>query len=255
MLIGFHTLARILRTAPPGAIERKSASTLWWNASGRCCDPFTLTSVYRPPEKGDVRRVLGAVDKTYSGGDHPIFLDVDLPCRKCVECLKAKAKLWASRAVTEIQAAHRTWFITLTLSSHEHFRVESECRMADDSNGQLFEQRSSADQFAKRCDVVGRDIQKWLKRLRKARPRSLRYLVVAESHKTGLPHWHMLLHETDPAQPVTKREIQSQWTLGFSQAKLVETTGTAWYVCKYLTKHGATRVRSSQHYGSSNLDS
>jgi hypothetical protein len=80
----------------------------------------------------------------------------------------------------------------------------------------------------------------------------MRFLLVAEAHKTGLPHYHALIHEVDPERPVRSRILRQQWTLGFSQCKLVaqgDETKSASYVAKYLAKSAAARVRASQGYG------
>jgi hypothetical protein len=94
-----------------------------------------------------------------------------------------------------------------------------------------------------------KEITKFLKRLRKESGARLRYMCVAEEHADGDPHWHVLLHEV--SGDVRKRSIQAQWKLGFSAAKLVDTSSgrAAAYPCKYLSKSIAARVRASIRYG------
>ena len=72
-------------------------------------------------------------------------------------------------------------------------------------------------------------------------------MMVAEAHKDGYPHIHLLVHEV--FQPIPKREIERQWPYGFTKVKLVQDQAAANYVAKYLAKDMRTRVRASQHYG------
>ena len=78
----------------------------------------------------------------------------------------------------------------------------------------------------------------------------LRYVLVAERHKDGWPHYHALVHERGPM--VTKRELQGQWKLGFTAFKLVDMSDKAvpYYVTKYLSKQALARIRASLKYGS-----
>lgn len=93
------------------------------------------------------------------------------------------------------------------------------------------------------------EITKYLKRVRKKSGAPLRYILVAEAHKSGLPHYHMLIHECDPSRQVRHKDLTAAWSWGFTRFKLVETSNTAWYVCKYLSKAQLARVRASVRYG------
>jgi hypothetical protein len=80
----------------------------------------------------------------------------------------------------------------------------------------------------------------------------LRYLLVAEAHKSGLPHYHMLISEFEESRPVRARHLKTNWRLGFSDVKLVaqdDGTRPAAYVAKYLAKSAIARVRASVGYG------
>ena len=93
------------------------------------------------------------------------------------------------------------------------------------------------------------DVTKWLKRVRKESGAKLRYILVAEAHKSGLPHYHMLVHEQVGGGQVGERTLRKQWAMGFSKWNLVTDKAPARYVCKYLTKAAAARVRASLNYG------
>jgi len=147
-----------------------------------------------------------------------------------------------------LEQANRTWFATFTGTPDEHFRWLLEARKLC-SNDHPFEARNTLEQFALRCRAANPDLTRYLKRIRKQSAARIRYLLVAERHVSGLPHWHMLIHEPDPAKPIRKAVLKGQWPHGHSTFKLVENAGAGWYLCKYLSKDMATRVRGSLHYG------
>lgn len=184
-----------------------------------------------------------------SGARNPMWVDMWVKCRKCPACLKLRAREWAYRAKAELAAAPRTWFCTFTLSPAEHHRVQLLATQRQARAGTDFETLSAEQRFKARVDVVTQELTRWLKRVRKESGATLRYVLVAEAHKSGLPHFHALLHER--AGTVTARTLSGQWKLGFSKFKLVppDQPGVAWYVCKYLSKSALSRVRASVRYG------
>jgi hypothetical protein len=104
-------------------------------------------------------------------------------------------------------------------------------------------------QFVARNAEISKEITRYIKRVRHHSRASLRYLVVTEAHKSGDPHYHMLLHEVSQDEPVRKAILKDCWDLGFTHHKLVENERHASYVCKYLSKSMSARVRASQRYG------
>jgi hypothetical protein len=181
------------------------------------------------------------------------FLELETRCRKCEPCLRARSAYWRKRAEAELHhTAGRTWFLTLTLAPQAHFESVLRASLRLAASGQDFDALSPAQQFAERHREVSREITRYLKRIRKESASPMRFLLVAEAHKTGLPHYHALIHEVDPDRPVRSRILRQQWTLGFSHCKLVaqcDETKSASYVAKYLAKSAAARVRASQGYG------
>lgn len=151
-------------------------------------------------------------------------------------------------------AEGRTWFGTLTLRPQEHFAALSRVRNRMAKSGEDFDTLSEEARFSALSGEIGKDITLWLKRVRKESGARLRYLLVSEAHKSGLPHFHCLVHEVSAEGPVAERTLRKQWKLGFAQFKLVaqgDETKTARYVTKYITKSAITRVRASQGYGQS----
>lgn len=172
-------------------------------------------------------------------------------CRKCEDCLKARARSWVQRAGRELAMAQRTWFVTLTLTPQRQFECLSKARVLAKAGCVDLEELSTADIFSRRVSVINVEITKWLKRVRKNSTSRLRYVLVAEAHKSGDPHFHALVHEVVGSSPLTYRVLTNAWQWGFSSAKLTDPTGTgpAWYVAKYLAKSALARVRASARYG------
>lgn len=242
------------------AIEKgaalKGPRTVHWNTSGKCEAPRFVSR-----QGEETRQPLPAVGLTKKGKPfwhtksryakwsapaprERLWLDMEVPCRKCAPCLQARARLWAQRAERETNFAARTWFGTLTLSPEEHYL--SECRAGVD-----FSLLSPEEKLHELHRANVPLITKYMKRLRKNAGTSLRFIATLEAHKSGLPHYHLLVHETKHGA-LGERDLREQWPFGFSRWRAVNETSAraAWYVCKYLTKSAAARVRSSQRYGS-----
>lgn len=98
-----------------------------------------------------------------------------------------------------------------------------------------------------------------------APPAEFSYLLVAEKHKSGRPHWHVLLHEKHAFALIRSAEyyvtrkgvvrvddkamIRKHWRFGFTQFELCRDHRSAGYLCKYLAKDMLWRVRASIGYG------
>lgn len=178
--------------------------------------------------------------------------DVKVRCRKCDSCLRARARHWAARSVVEMGRAQRTWFVTLTLTPQHQFAALTAARVAATKACVDFEELGEGERFRRRCTVIGAEITKWLKRVRKVSTSRLRYVLVAEAHKSGDPHFHLLVNERFGSAPVTYRHLTDAWNWGFSSAKLVshdEAGKAAWYTSKYLAKSARCRIRASARYG------
>lgn len=162
--------------------------------------------------------------------------------------------MWSIRALSEAQGASRTWFGTLTLRPELHHRALCEVRYTEQAQGVDYDALPEAERFALLSAVGGKLITDFLKRVRKETSASPRYLLVTEQHQTGLPHWHILLHEQFGQSPVTKRLLERQWIAGFSHWRLVDNDALEQrkrisYVCKYVAKDTLCRVRASIKYG------
>lgn len=220
------------------------------NYAANCSNPVTIYMTGRPLTKG--RKSVHTVDMNQTVQMR--FVEAEVPCRKCDACLRRRAWHWRCRAVAQTKSAHRTWFGTLTLSPEQHYRVAAACRVAASRNGDDFDKFPPERQFAERHKCISREITLYLKRIRKYSGVSIKFLCVAEAHKTGLPHYHMLIHEIAPHSHVRHRVLTEQWRVGFSNWKLVGDPLHAGYVTKYLAKSMNARVRASIDYNSTSLD-
>lgn len=206
----------------------KSACTVEWDVAGRCQSPRYAQW-----------RIKG----------QPRVVDMTVPCRKCDVCLRKRAHLWKSRAQWELRQAPRTWMISLTLSPENHYKMLLHALKRARLGAVDFEKLPQSEQLLRRHREIGVLLTRWLKRVRKASGSRFRYFLVLEAHESGLPHYHALLHEISGQRQITKRDIQSQWPYGFSNAKLAYDQGGAGYVCKYISKSSLARVRASGRYG------
>ena len=157
--------------------------------------------------------------------------------------------MWAARAILETRRAYRTWFGTLTVSPQVHYVHLARARQRLGAQGIDYDCLSHGEQFAELQTHSGREVTLMLKRIRKATKAPFVYLCVAEAHKSGLPHYHVLIHERDDTQPIRKATLDAEWRIGFSQWRLVRDAKTATYLCKYLGKSSSVRVRASLDYG------
>lgn len=258
------TAARALFTTA----EVKTPTSIDWSVAGKCEQPVNFTLEGRHHEYLAADEWGDAVGLSrFAGIKHggfpmlnvdapshaPLFVDLTVRCRRCPWCLKQRAKLWSLRARAEIHAASRTWFGTMTLRPQEHWLASCRAEVAMARTGVKWAELSPDEQFQALHAENSKEITKWLKRIRKESASRLRYFLVAEAHKSGLPHYHILVHERWLGGTVTERTMRHQWKLGHSKFNLVHDAGASWYVAKYLAKASRARVRASERYGQSVL--
>lgn len=239
----------IQRLQQEGARPVAGMASCWeFDLQNRCLDPRSRTLHARrasPPGVQTRWRVNpGSLSLHLTG----------IPCRKCTECATFRAYKWRERMRQELSYWPRTWFVTLTCRPDVHYMLH-ESHLADKrADGWLPSDFWSDEmQFQSRCEALGKELSKYLKRVRKPltgeSPVALRYFAAFERHVSGLPHLHLLVHEA--GGPVTWHRLMSRWALGHATAKLVDDgPGAARYIAKYVLKGAAvTRTRASLHYG------
>ena len=241
-----------VRAMRAGAVPH-SPGAIRWNIAGRCQAPQTVILTGRPSEGvRDTRRsrvsryvsLIPGLTKT------TVTVELETRCRRCVWCLRRRAKRWRAAALTEIdQASGRSWFGTLTFSPDWRFRVVAKASRSAAAKGEDLERLEPEARFKYVANASGELVTKWLKRVRKESGAKLRYLLVVEAHKSGDPHFHVLIHESEIGQPVRELTLRTQWSHGFSKFNLVRDRAAAGYATKYLSKSLMARVRASVRYG------
>lgn len=172
-----------------------------------------------------------------------------VPCRQCDDCKEKRRAIWTARAAAETRLAKRTWLCTLTLRPEEQYRASVMAQKRAAERGHTWSDLTDDQRAGHVLGVMSRELTLYFKRVRKAATAKLRYLTVSEHHKSGLPHFHVLIHE---CEGVVRYADLDTWRLGFARFKLVadHDTRAAIYACKYLTKATRSRVRASLDYGS-----
>lgn len=221
--------------------ERTGATRVEWDVSSGCLDPVHLDIFGRPLD------MCGKSRHTWR-----VFMVVK--CRRCPHCMRRRAFIWRERIKAEMRASSRTWFGTLTLSPEMHMRAHAlAIRYSRQALCSDFEAETPAKQFRLRHAVISKWLTKWLKRVRKQSGVKLRYCLVAEAHKSGLPHYHCVIHQCHPEMRVKYTHLRGTYDLGFCKFNLVQSDDygrSAAYVAKYLAKSAQARVRASIRYGS-----
>lgn len=166
----------------------------------------------------------------YRGGTHKV------PCGKCAFCLVNKRKQWMFRIYHEMRTQeYRGYFLTLTYDEKHVMRV-------DDG----------------RLSLRFRDVQLYLKKIRKQNYYA-KYICVGEyGSETLRPHYHMLIWTDCPAEKLD--EIWLYGTVHFGTLEMA----SAMYTLKYIIqpKQSAlenglekTRAQFSKGLGLAYLDS
>jgi len=149
------------------------------------------------------------------------FATFQLPCGKCLECRLEYARQWAVRCIHEAQMYEQNCFITLTYS----------------------------DENLPGPKLQYSDFQKFMKRLRFAYPNNkIGCFVTGEyGDKNKRPHWHAIIFNWTPTDPIFKYTSESGdtvyssetlaklWGKGISEYGSV-TFNSAGYCARYAAK-------------------
>lgn len=244
--LAIETARQLMMTALAAGAIRTGPHSFEWDVSGNCEAPQRVEIAGRPPGRGRRNEVvLGRLN-------WPVYGVMHNRCRRCPACMRQRAHKWALRAASEIGSASRTWFCTLTFAPEVAYRYLSQVRKRMATQGIDYDTLSQDDQFRLLAGHSGGEVTRYLKRVRKNTGAPMRYLLVAEPHRSGSPHFHLLVHEQAAAIPIRWAKLAGAWRVGFCQAKLLDPMGskhTARYVSKYLAKSLSARVRASKGYG------
>lgn len=212
-----------------------------WDIAGNCQNPIIREFHSRPSVNGQKR-----INVPKDG--MPIMVTMTCTCRACENCLKRRAAHWRYRVKSEIGHAPRTWFGTLTFRPEAFTIALAKVRVAASKQGDNYDQFDDRKRFAKLSQEMGKDVTLFLKRLRKSGA-VFNYLVVSEAHKSGVPHFHLLVHERPFNDDVKHAQLVRSWNQGFCKFNLLHDVRQGLYLTKYLTKSLLCRVRASKRYG------
>lgn len=167
---------------------------------------------------------------TFTRGSSNTGVALNVPCGKCLGCKQDKGRQWATRCMHEARMWKDNWFLTLTYED-EHLPAGG--------------------------TLVKRDLQLFMKRLRKQKGSGVRFFACGEYGETyGRPHYHVLLFNCHIADCVcvgkngrgellySSADIMELWGKGLVVLGTV-TYASANYVARYLAK----QVKANGHYG------
>lgn len=236
--------------ASPLRVKVHSLRHREWDVGGNCERPQLVTLYARR----ETRKHKYIVVRTPTDG--PSWAELWTRCRKCTKCLQARSRLWRDRMQHELKQSPRSWFVTLTVRPEVRQRMRDTIRVRAGLQGCDADALDASEQFGQLCSELGKELSKYLKRVRKECEGTFRYSLVYEPHKDGFPHVHALIHELPGGRAVRLKTLKYQWKLGWSKPELVRDPNKCGaYVAKYLTKDGTARVRASLHYGTIRVQS
>ena len=170
-----------------------------------------------------------------------------IPCGQCIGCRIRQREDWTTRIELEARdyPKEEVWFITLTYDEdHVPGMIvkTGEIMRKVQYTWKPGEKRPSSVQI-----LLYEDIQKFLKRLRKAYKGKLRYFVAGEyGEQTARPHYHMILYGWKPTDLENLYKIQhngyytSEWLKGLwgmGQIQIAQAVPETYrYVAGYVTK-------------------
>lgn len=136
-----------------------------------------------------------------------------VPCGKCIACLKRRQDDWSIRLTKEYENSFNCYFLTLTYSD--------DCVPVRPLGGEPTKV------------LLKRDIQLWLKRLRKSlEPHKIRFFACGEYGPTTLrPHYHVIIFNFPQGFQIQER-VNKTWRKGYITYSLV-TPARVRYVAKY----------------------
>lgn len=135
-------------------------------------------------------------------------MSVPVPCGKCAPCKRRRVESWVFRVMQEYKVSASAYFVTLTYDTPYVPRS---------ANGFLTLRKS--------------DVQKFMKRLRKATSAKMKYYLCGEyGSKNRRPHYHLILFNCP-----SKDLIEQSWGLGYVHIDEVNGNTVA-YTMKYIDK-------------------
>lgn len=213
-----------------------------------------LIRLYNPNDREQSGRVYSLARFSQLSGKQLRYEDLMynpkvmlIPCGQCIGCRIRQREDWTTRIELEARdyPKEEVWFITLTYDD-EHVPgmiiKTGEIMRKVQYTWKPGEKRPSSVQI-----LLYEDIQKFLKRLRKAYRGKLRYFVAGEyGEQTARPHYHMILYGWKPTDLENLYKIHhngyytSKWLAdlwGMGQIQIAQAVPETYrYVAGYVTK-------------------
>lgn len=213
-----------------------------------------LIRLYNPNDREQSGRVYSLARFSQLSGKQLKYEDLIynpkvmlIPCGQCIGCRIRQREDWTTRIELEARGypKEEVWFITLTYDD-EHVPgmivKTGEIMRKVQYTWKPGEKRPSSVQI-----LLYEDIQKFLKRLRKAYRGKLRYFVAGEyGEQTARPHYHMILYGWRPTDLENLYKIHhngyynSKWLenlWGMGQIQIAQAVPETYrYVAGYVTK-------------------
>lgn len=213
-----------------------------------------LIRLYNPDDREQSGRVYSLARFSQLNGKQLRYEDLMynpkimlIPCGQCIGCRIRQREDWTTRIELEARdyPKEEVWFITLTYDD-EHVPgmivKTGEIMRKVQYTWKPGEKRPSSVQI-----LLYEDIQKFLKRLRKAYRGKLRYFVAGEyGEQTARPHYHMILYGWRPTDLENLYKIHhngyytSKWLAnlwGMGQIQIAQAVPETYrYVAGYVTK-------------------
>ena len=175
-----------------------------------------LIRLYNPDDREQSGRVYSLARFSQLSGKQLKYEDLMynpkimlIPCGQCIGCRIRQREDWATRIELEARdyPKEEVWFITLTYDDNHvpgMIVKTGEIMRKVQYTWKPGEKRPSSVQT-----LMYEDIQKFLKRLRKAYRGKLRYFVAGEyGEQTARPHYHMILYGWRPTDLENLYKIQ-----------------------------------------------
>lgn len=197
---------------------------------------YDIDYIYKPINQLYAEQKTQSFNKVFR--DYKIYNYIEVPCGSCIECRLEHARQWAFRCVKEAQQHKFNMMATLTYSEDTVPRS-----FGIDKEGEL----------VPTVTLCKRDVQLFLKRLRKNTGQKFRYFYCGEyGEKRGRPHYHIIFFglrlqdlkfwkfsilewSKEKNQLFTSEIMNKTWQKGIVALNEVSFESCA-YVARYVTK-------------------
>lgn len=221
-----------------------------------CSHPLKAFRIGTNPESGKARYKITGYDvkwirlngqgqwQCYNSGlpfGDAVTKSIDIPCGKCIGCRLAYSRDWANRCMLEASFHDECHFITLTYDD------------AHLPKNEIVDMRTGEIKQSPVHTLVPRDLQLFMKRLRKNSGQNIRFFACGEyGSRTHRPHYHLIvfgLHLDDlhilksnfrGELYYTSDLIEKCWTYGYSMVADV-----SWDTCAYVARYVVKKIKGS----------